>query len=618
MHFPVDLRTCLEACLSDAPSPRALELYEPKVRQIIRSLLIGLQEKQAIHRDRETARREKESRERQREREAGRKDDNLNAPPPPSNSSKPQDAFSQVKSNGGASNQLPKSTGSSNSGSSFSGSTAVAGARRNSLTRSGSGQRQYTSTVFPSAGDPQRRPESRSRPTSASTEGSGTPNSSISSSSRFTPTAIALSDFPIQRSSSTTESTKTTTGSGFFSSIPYAGGPRPEINISAASAADRSSIIDVSEMASYGLASDTITYSGPRSPANSTFPPPPSRNNLSNSTDRAPSPSAPPLQPIPAVADSFKLELPTLTPFNPDIAVENDDATPTEEKGVIAAQQESLEALKSSDNLMRRASRRFSLLTQRSILGGGSGADGPRAASPNSSAGSAREVSKLGGGGTPERIGRTKGEFRERTPSKSGSTSANSSLMLPNSTSMSSITSRADTIIEEDDDEGSESELKKVEEVTIPTSRRKKHRSSGSFHDPVVVDSARSSYASAAESSGAKESSSRDTLTRLTANHSVDTSDSEARDFPMAIYLQIERNVKKVKLEELPTIASLRGLFLERFQYNPGLDDFPLIYLRDPVVGVQYELEDLSEVKQGSLLSLNIDCRFPLFCASLS
>ncbi|KEI41688.1 uncharacterized protein L969DRAFT_45603, partial [Mixia osmundae IAM 14324] len=76
---------------------------------------------------------------------------------------------------------------------------------------------------------------------------------------------------------------------------------------------------------------------------------------------------------------------------------------------------------------------------------------------------------------------------------------------------------------------------------------------------------------------------------------------------PKTIYLQLGRDVKKAQLESAPTLASLRVLFIDRFQYNPGLGDFPSIYLRDPEIGVQYELEDLSDIKDKSVLSLNIE-----------
>jgi len=48
-------------------------------------------------------------------------------------------------------------------------------------------------------------------------------------------------------------------------------------------------------------------------------------------------------------------------------------------------------------------------------------------------------------------------------------------------------------------------------------------------------------------------------------------------------------------------------LFVDKFAYNPGQEDFPAIYIRDPSSGVQYELEDTDEVSDRCLLSLNIE-----------
>jgi hypothetical protein len=48
-QIPQDLRAVLEACLSEEPSPHTLNKYLPRVRQIIATLLRGLQSKQAAY-----------------------------------------------------------------------------------------------------------------------------------------------------------------------------------------------------------------------------------------------------------------------------------------------------------------------------------------------------------------------------------------------------------------------------------------------------------------------------------------------------------------------------------------------------------------------------------------
>jgi hypothetical protein len=82
--------------------------------------------------------------------------------------------------------------------------------------------------------------------------------------------------------------------------------------------------------------------------------------------------------------------------------------------------------------------------------------------------------------------------------------------------------------------------------------------------------------------------------------------DSSARTSIQA-FLQVGRDVKKVTLEPGLSLATLRILFMDKFAYNPGQDNFPAIYIRDPSSGVQYELEDVEEVKEKCLLSLNIE-----------
>ncbi|KAG1764045.1 actin interacting protein 3-domain-containing protein [Suillus occidentalis] len=74
-----------------------------------------------------------------------------------------------------------------------------------------------------------------------------------------------------------------------------------------------------------------------------------------------------------------------------------------------------------------------------------------------------------------------------------------------------------------------------------------------------------------------------------------------------SVFLQVGREVKKVTIEPGLSFSSLRMLFVDKFSYNPGLENFPAIYIRDPSSGVQYELEDIEEVKEKCLLSLNIE-----------
>ncbi|KAG6891214.1 hypothetical protein C0995_008466 [Termitomyces sp. Mi166 len=93
--------------------------------------------------------------------------------------------------------------------------------------------------------------------------------------------------------------------------------------------------------------------------------------------------------------------------------------------------------------------------------------------------------------------------------------------------------------------------------------------------------------------------------------------ESSADASKMTVFLQVGREVKKANIESSITFASLRVLFVDKFSYNPGQDNFPAIYIRDPSSGVQYELEDTDEVKDKCLLSLNIE-RKSLYAELLS
>lgn len=83
--------------------------------------------------------------------------------------------------------------------------------------------------------------------------------------------------------------------------------------------------------------------------------------------------------------------------------------------------------------------------------------------------------------------------------------------------------------------------------------------------------------------------------------------ESPSKSGRITVFLQLGREVKKVTIEPELSFSSLRVLFVDRFSYNPGLENFPAIYIRDPSSGVQYELEDMDEVKEKCLLSLNIE-----------
>ncbi|KAH6646726.1 actin interacting protein 3-domain-containing protein, partial [Truncatella angustata] len=83
-------------------------------------------------------------------------------------------------------------------------------------------------------------------------------------------------------------------------------------------------------------------------------------------------------------------------------------------------------------------------------------------------------------------------------------------------------------------------------------------------------------------------------------------------DRELTLFLQYKSKVKKFVLPEGYTgltIGKLQLAFIEKFSWNTALNgsDLPEIYIQDPVSGVRHELEDLSDIKDRTVLALNIE-----------
>jgi hypothetical protein len=80
----------------------------------------------------------------------------------------------------------------------------------------------------------------------------------------------------------------------------------------------------------------------------------------------------------------------------------------------------------------------------------------------------------------------------------------------------------------------------------------------------------------------------------------------------LTLFLQYKSKVKKFVLTggygEL-TIGRLQLAFIEKFSWNTHAHgaDLPEIYIQDPVSGVRHELEDLADIKDRSVLVLNVE-----------
>lgn len=80
----------------------------------------------------------------------------------------------------------------------------------------------------------------------------------------------------------------------------------------------------------------------------------------------------------------------------------------------------------------------------------------------------------------------------------------------------------------------------------------------------------------------------------------------------LTLFLQYKSRIKKFVLQdgydEL-SIARLQLAFIEKFSWNTHSngEDLPEIYIQDPVSGVRHEIEDLGDIKDRSVLVLNVE-----------
>ncbi|OAL34269.1 hypothetical protein AYO20_06525 [Fonsecaea nubica] len=95
-------------------------------------------------------------------------------------------------------------------------------------------------------------------------------------------------------------------------------------------------------------------------------------------------------------------------------------------------------------------------------------------------------------------------------------------------------------------------------------------------------------------------------------SHITASDSSPPQGKELTLFLQYRSKIKKFVLadgyDEL-TIARLQLAFIEKFAWNTQHNgvDLPEIYVQDPVSGVRHELEDLSDVKDRSVLVLNVE-----------
>ncbi|SOV07295.1 uncharacterized protein UDID_19659 [Ustilago sp. UG-2017a] len=551
---PDDLRDCLERCLSEEASPSVLEIHLPRIREIIINLLQGLKMKQAEYKQLLVQQRAAK----EANRSSNLPDAAVPSTPPPS-SQQPQPTSSRV-------------LGPRASRQGFSESAAAATTL----------EQQGTTDAGSSAASLQR-PESLQRASS---------------------TGAALhSDRP-------SLPTHVEDGTADTSATPPANAP-----------AGRSSIVR-----------------------------PPSRVSRTPS-DKSPSKRGGEQQ-SPALP---QFALSSSDAFETESATQHQISTTYSQSSVDTADftehDPSLRALKNRDALERRASKRFSAYTFNKMgigqsysqgLGmniyppGSGGAGSPlaeRKSTERRGSGARRVIRPplpeaspaLEGANSPSALARTTTDYFGSSGS-SGSISSNAR-PLPRAKSSATVDTRFESI----------------EEVKTPTSSTFSREGRSPSPEPSSMASekpATDSTSIAAAHRGSNDLLSPTPPGQRVTSQAVSSTDSlpfvdaqaspsELGDAPETTKNAASATEPGVALTPQPaatprsrsskTATSLNVflqlgplpdsgmLFIDRFAYSPGMDDFPTIYLKDSASGVTYELEDLGDVQEGSLLTLNIE-----------
>jgi hypothetical protein len=104
---------------------------------------------------------------------------------------------------------------------------------------------------------------------------------------------------------------------------------------------------------------------------------------------------------------------------------------------------------------------------------------------------------------------------------------------------------------------------------------------------------------------------------RLSTAPNLSTPLEDTAEFPptspesLTLFLLHGRECKRCVVPPNPTVSSLRMLFMEKFGFSPGTEEFPSIYVRDPKTEWRYEWEEEEELRDGVQLSLNIERQSP-------
>ncbi|KAJ2704264.1 Bud site selection protein 6 [Coemansia sp. IMI 203386] len=96
----------------------------------------------------------------------------------------------------------------------------------------------------------------------------------------------------------------------------------------------------------------------------------------------------------------------------------------------------------------------------------------------------------------------------------------------------------------------------------------------------------------------------RDEIADIIADMSKKTPINEDGEF--YVFLQLDQDTKKARVSEKPlSMTTLVNLFIDKYR-DRLVQGIPSVYIRDPETKVFYELEDMTEVVRGSVLSWKV------------
>ncbi|KAI1281716.1 bud site selection protein 6 [Xylaria sp. FL0933] len=165
-------------------------------------------------------------------------------------------------------------------------------------------------------------------------------------------------------------------------------------------------------------------------------------------------------------------------------------------------------------------------------------------------------------------------------------------------------------------EESSATDLPPPREVSPTRSPDEKYRPSatisGPLQEPFTINGPETLDEAKTTSSVPKEIKQRPETPSNKEQGGITQDQSPPLDKELTLFLQYKSKVKKFVLPEGYTgltIGRLQLAFIEKFSWNTTLNgaDLPEIYIQDPVSGVRHELEDLSDIKDRTVLALNIE-----------